>query len=73
MIFQAMGITYILGGEILLPHLHPQRASTYVAGPTTFFVGATLGFHRHDPMAAVLRQRPGRLVDRQPVPAVSSA
>ena len=43
-IFQAMGITYILGGEILLPPVHPQRASTIVAGPTTFFVGATLAF-----------------------------
>ena len=42
-IFQAMGITYILGGEILLP-LFFRDAVDLVAGPTTFFVGATLAF-----------------------------
>jgi len=42
-IFQAMGITYILGGEILLP-LFVRNAVDLVAGPTTFFVGATLAF-----------------------------
>ncbi|MFI5460392.1 MAG: hypothetical protein ACHRXM_33665 [Isosphaerales bacterium] len=42
-IFQAMGITYILGGEILLP-LFVRDAVDLVAGPTTFFVGATLAF-----------------------------
>jgi hypothetical protein len=42
-IFQAMGITYILGGEILLP-IFFRNAVDAVAGPTTFFVGATLAF-----------------------------
>ncbi len=42
-IFQAMGITYILGGEILLP-IFIRNAVDLVAGPTTFFVGATLAF-----------------------------
>jgi len=42
-IFQAMGITYILGGEILLP-LFVRDAVDLVAGPTTFFVGATVAF-----------------------------
>jgi hypothetical protein len=42
-IFQAMGITYILGGEIILP-IFIRDAIDFVAGPTTFFVGATLAF-----------------------------
>jgi hypothetical protein len=42
-IFQAMGITYILGGSILLPQFI-RTGVDFVAGPTTFFVGATLGF-----------------------------
>jgi hypothetical protein len=42
-LFQAMGITYILGGSILLPQFI-RSGIDYVAGPTTFFVGATLGF-----------------------------
>ena len=49
-IFQAMGITYILGGEILMPQF-ARDAVDLVAGPTTFFVGATLAF------IAVLRWR----------------
>jgi hypothetical protein len=42
-VFQAMGLTYLLGGEIFLP-LFIRNAVDFVAGPTTFFVGATLGF-----------------------------
>jgi cytochrome b/b6/petD-like protein len=42
-IFQAMGITYILGGSILMPQFM-RDAVDLVAGPTTFFVGATLAF-----------------------------
>ena len=43
MLFQAMGISYIMGGQIVLPQF-VRDAFDYVAGPTTFFVGATLGF-----------------------------
>jgi hypothetical protein len=42
-IFQAMGIAYILGGEITLPHF-VRDGIDLVSGPTTFFIGATLGF-----------------------------
>jgi len=49
-IFQAMGLTYLLGGEIYLP-LFFRNAVDLVAGPTTFFVGATLAF------VALLRYR----------------
>jgi Cytochrome b(C-terminal)/b6/petD len=42
-IFQAMGLTYLLGGAIYLPQFF-RNAVDLVAGPTTFFVGATLGF-----------------------------
>ncbi len=42
-IFQAIGVSYIMGGQILLPQF-VRDAFDYVAGPTTFFVGATLGF-----------------------------
>jgi hypothetical protein len=42
-IFQAMGIVYILGGEYALP-LFIRDAINYVSGPTTFFIGATLAF-----------------------------
>jgi len=42
-IFQAMGITYILHGKFGLPDF-VRDAIDYVSGPTTFFVGATLGF-----------------------------
>jgi hypothetical protein len=41
--FQAMGIVYILHHEFGLP-LFIRDAIDYVSGPTTFFVGATLGF-----------------------------
>jgi hypothetical protein len=43
MIFQAMGLTYILGREFALP-LFMRQIVDYVSGPTTFFLGATLGF-----------------------------
>ncbi len=43
MVFQAMGITYILQHEFGLP-LFIRDAIDFVSGPTTFFVGATLGF-----------------------------
>ena len=43
MIFQAMGLTYILGGEFGLPQFIRNMVD-YVSGPTTFFVGATIGF-----------------------------
>jgi hypothetical protein len=43
MIFQAMGITYILNGAFGMP-LFIRNAIDYVSGPTTFFVGATIGF-----------------------------
>jgi hypothetical protein len=41
--FQAMGIVYILHHEFTLP-LFIRDAIDFVSGPTTFFVGATLGF-----------------------------
>jgi len=41
--FQAMGLAYMLGGEISLPHFI-RDAVNFVSGPTTFFVGATVGF-----------------------------
>jgi hypothetical protein len=43
MTFQAMGITYILNGRFGMPQLF-RDAIDYVSGPTTFFVGATIGF-----------------------------
>jgi hypothetical protein len=43
MIFQAMGLTFILGGQIYLPQFVRDMVDQ-VSGPTTFFVGATLGF-----------------------------
>jgi hypothetical protein len=42
-IFQVMGLTYIFGHEYAMP-LFIRDAIDYVAGPTTFFIGATLGF-----------------------------
>jgi Cytochrome b(C-terminal)/b6/petD len=42
-VFQAMGITYILQGQFGMPQLF-RDAIDFVSGPTTFFVGATLGF-----------------------------
>src|SRR5271165_708459 len=43
LVFQAMGITYLFGGEIILPQFI-RDAVDYVSGPTTFFIGATIGF-----------------------------
>jgi hypothetical protein len=43
MIFQAMGVTFILGGAISMPQIFRDFVDA-VSGPTTFFVGATLGF-----------------------------
>ena len=68
-IFQAMGITYIMGGAILMPQF-ARDAVDLVAGPTTFFVGATLAFIGGLALAAVLRQRTGRLGDGEPVSAL---
>jgi len=44
-LFQAMGLTYILSHESgpILP-LFVRDAVDFVAGPTTFFVGTTIGF-----------------------------
>ena len=43
LVFQAMGITYLFGGEISLPQI-VRDAIDFVSGPTTFFIGATIGF-----------------------------
>ncbi len=43
MIFQMIGITYILGNKIYMPQFLRDYID-FVAGPTTFFVGATLAF-----------------------------
>jgi hypothetical protein len=42
-IFSAIGLAYMLGGEVVLP-LFIRNAIDFVSGPTTFFVGATIGF-----------------------------
>ena len=42
-VFQMMGVVYMLGGEYALPSFI-RDAIDFVSGPTTFFVGATLGF-----------------------------
>ena len=42
-VFQAMGIVYILNGEYILP-LFIRDAIDFVSGPTTFFLAAVLGF-----------------------------
>ena len=41
--FQAMGVAYILGSEVSLPHFIRDNID-YVSGPTTFFLGGTVGF-----------------------------
>jgi len=43
-VFQAMGLVYILHGEYALPQF-VRNAIDFVSGPTTFFAGATLGFY----------------------------
>jgi hypothetical protein len=42
-VYQSMGFTYILNGEYALPQFF-RDAVDYVSGPTTFFIGATIGF-----------------------------
>lgn len=42
-IFQVIGIVYLWGHEVYLPQIF-RNAIDSVSGPTTFFVGATLGF-----------------------------
>jgi hypothetical protein len=43
LVFQAMGVSYLFGGPIILPQF-ARDAIDFVSGPTTFFIGATLGF-----------------------------
>ena len=43
LIFQAMGLSYLFGGPIILPQIF-RDAIDFVSGPTTFFVGATILF-----------------------------
>src|SRR5262249_17921269 len=43
MIHQMFGIVYMLGGKISMPMFLRDMIDT-IAGPTTFFVGATLAF-----------------------------
>lgn len=43
-IFQVMGIVYALGGRFSMPSFIRDWID-YIAGPTTFFVGATLAFY----------------------------
>jgi hypothetical protein len=43
LVFQVMGIAYLFGGQIVLPQF-VRDAVDSVSGPTTFFIGATLGF-----------------------------
>lgn len=42
-IFQVMGLVYILGSEFSLPQFFRDGVN-FVSGPTTFFVGSTIGF-----------------------------
>jgi hypothetical protein len=42
-VFQAAGLAYMFGGAITLPTIF-RDAVDFVSGPTTFFLGATLGF-----------------------------
>src|SRR5262245_17246543 len=43
LVFQVMGLSYLFGGPISMPQAL-RDAIDFVSGPTTFFVGATLGF-----------------------------
>ena len=43
MIFQMIGVVYMLGHQVYMPQIF-RDAIDSVAGPTTFFVGATLAF-----------------------------
>ena len=42
-VFQAMGISYLFGGQVIMPQF-ARDAIDAVSGPTTFFVGATVAF-----------------------------
>lgn len=42
-VFQAMGLSYALGGRVVMPGFI-KDAIDAVSGPTSFFVGATIGF-----------------------------
>jgi hypothetical protein len=42
-VFQAMGLAYLFGGAISMPQFF-RDGIDFVSGPTTFFVGATIGF-----------------------------
>ncbi|ODU01077.1 MAG: hypothetical protein ABS79_02320 [Planctomycetes bacterium SCN 63-9] len=42
-IFQVIGLSYLMGGPIVMPQIF-RDAIDSVSGPTTFFVGATIGF-----------------------------
>ena len=72
-IFQAMGITYILERRVRRCRSFIRDAIDYVSGPTTFFVGATLGFIAMLVYRRIAGQRPGRLGDRQRRSCSSSA
>ncbi len=43
LIFQAMGVSYLFGGPIVLPQFARDMVDA-VSGPTTFFVGSTIAF-----------------------------
>lgn len=43
LLFQATGLSYLFGGEIILPQF-VRDGIDLVSGPTTFFIGATIGF-----------------------------
>jgi Cytochrome b(C-terminal)/b6/petD len=42
-VFQAMGVSYLFGGKVVLPQIF-RDSIDFVSGPTTFFVGATILF-----------------------------
>lgn len=42
-VFQVIGFSYLMGGPIVMPQLF-RDAIDAVSGPTTFFIGATIGF-----------------------------
>jgi hypothetical protein len=43
LLFQVIGLIYLFGQAIYMPQI-VRDAIDYVSGPTTFFIGATLGF-----------------------------
>ncbi len=68
-IFQAIGVSYILGGADRPAPIRPRRHRLR-RRPHHVLRRCDARLHRRDPLAAVRRQRTGRLVDRQPVPAL---